>query len=156
MSPPERQSVPHISKELSIHFATLYARMAWRLQGEVVPASEKFLQGWSAADKLTVLLEIAGLNTTEIGAFFLKGASSRCCNSVSHRLTRITMPSFDLAKQILRLRSASELDAFPLSGLHCLANGCDGHGCGPRRSVRSPAGPPVRPGHAMPWHGSPW
>jgi transposase-like protein len=32
MSPPARQSVPQISKELGIHIVTLYAwRKAWRL-----------------------------------------------------------------------------------------------------------------------------
>ena len=70
MSPPARQSVAQISKELGIHLATLYAwRKAWRLQGEVVPASEKDPDGWSAADKFTVVLESAGLNTSELGAF---------------------------------------------------------------------------------------
>ena len=70
MSPPARQSVAQISKELGIHLATLYAwRKAWRLQGEVVPASEKAPEGWSSADKFTVVLESAGLNATELGAF---------------------------------------------------------------------------------------
>jgi len=70
MSPPTRQSVAQISKELGIHLATLYAwRKAWRLQGEVVPASEKAPETWSTADKFTVVLESAGLNATELGAF---------------------------------------------------------------------------------------
>ena len=70
MSPPARKSVAQISKELGIHLATLYAwRMAWRLQGEVVPASEKAPETWSTADKFTVVLESAGLNATELGAF---------------------------------------------------------------------------------------
>ena len=70
MSPPARQSVTQISKELGIHIATLYAcRKAWRLQGEVVPASEKAPETWSTADKFTVVLESAGLNATELGAF---------------------------------------------------------------------------------------
>ena len=46
MSPPARQSVAQISKELGIHIATLYAwRKTWRLQGEVVPASEEDPEG---------------------------------------------------------------------------------------------------------------
>ncbi len=70
MSPPARQSVAQISKELGIHLATLYAwRKAWRLQGEVVPASEKAPETWSTADKFTVVLESACLNATELGAF---------------------------------------------------------------------------------------
>jgi len=42
MSPPQRQSVARIAEELGIHVITLYKwRKAWRLQGEVVPATEK-------------------------------------------------------------------------------------------------------------------
>ena len=70
MSPPMRQSVARISEELGIHVVTLYNwRKAWRLQGEVVPASEKDPDGWSAADKFTVVLETAGLNATELSAY---------------------------------------------------------------------------------------
>jgi transposase-like protein len=70
MSPPQRQSVARISEELGIHVVTLYNwRKTWRLQGEVVPASEKEPEGWSAADKFTVVLETAGLNDTELGAY---------------------------------------------------------------------------------------
>jgi uncharacterized small protein (DUF1192 family) len=39
------------------------------LQGEVVPATEKDPDGWSAADKFTVVLETAGLNATELSAY---------------------------------------------------------------------------------------
>jgi transposase len=70
MSPPHRQSVARISEELGIHVITLYKwRKACRLQGEVVPASEKDPEGWSAADKFTVVLESAGLNATELSAY---------------------------------------------------------------------------------------
>ena len=70
MRPPVRESVSQISKELGIHLATLYAwRKVWRLQGEVVPASEKAPEGWSFTGKFTVVLESAGLNPTELGAF---------------------------------------------------------------------------------------
>ena len=37
-----------------------------RLQGEVGPSSDKEPDGWSAADKFTVLLESAVLNATEL------------------------------------------------------------------------------------------
>jgi transposase-like protein len=51
MSPPMGQSVARISEELGIHLVTLYNwRKGWRLQGEVVPASEKVPGGWSAAE----------------------------------------------------------------------------------------------------------
>ena len=70
MSPPNRQSVVEIARELGIHAITLYKwRKAWRLQGEVVPASEKEAESWSAADKFTVVLESAGLNATELGGY---------------------------------------------------------------------------------------
>ena len=70
MSPPHRQSVTEIAQELGIHVITLYKwRKAWRLQGEVVPATQKAPEGWSAADKFTVVLETAGLNDTELGAY---------------------------------------------------------------------------------------
>ena len=49
---------------------TLYNwRKAWRLQGEVVPASEKDPDAWSAADKFTVMLETDGWNATELSAY---------------------------------------------------------------------------------------
>ena len=70
MSPPYRQSVAQISAELGIHVVTLYNwRKAWRLQGEVVPASEKDPEGWGATDKFTLVLETAGLNATELSAY---------------------------------------------------------------------------------------
>ena len=70
MSPPMRQSMVRISEELGIHVMTLYKwRKTLRLQGEVVPVSEKEPEGWSAADKFTVVLETAGLNTTEVSAY---------------------------------------------------------------------------------------
>ena len=70
MSPPQRQSVAQISAELGIHVVTLYSwRKAWRLEGQVVPASQKDPEGWGPADKFTVVLETAGLNTTELSAY---------------------------------------------------------------------------------------
>ena len=70
MNPPARQIVAWMLKELNIHIATLYDwRKAWRLQGEVVRASEKDPESWRGADKFTVVIEGAGLNTSELGAF---------------------------------------------------------------------------------------
>ena len=70
MSPPQRQSVAQISAELGIHVVTLYNwRKSWRLQREVVPASEKDPEGWGSTDKFTVVLETAGLNATELSAY---------------------------------------------------------------------------------------
>ena len=39
------------------------------MQGEVVPGSEKDPEGWTAADKFTVVLESAGFNSTEVSAY---------------------------------------------------------------------------------------
>ena len=70
MTPPHRQSVAQISVELGIHVVTLYKwRKSWRIQGEVVPAFEKDPEGWGPTDKLSVVLETAGLNGTELGAY---------------------------------------------------------------------------------------
>ena len=73
MSPPQRQSVAQISAELGIHVVTLYNWWkSWRLQGAVVPASEKDPEGWGATDKFTVVLETAGLNATELSGYCLE------------------------------------------------------------------------------------
>jgi transposase-like protein len=65
ISPAMRQSVIRISEELDIHLVTLYTwRNDWRFQGEVVPASVKEPEGRSAADKVTVVLETAGLSVS--------------------------------------------------------------------------------------------
>jgi transposase len=70
MSPPHYQSVARISEELGIQVMTLYKwRKTRRLQGELVPASQREPEGWSAADKFTVVLETAGLNATELSAY---------------------------------------------------------------------------------------
>ena len=94
MSPPIWQSVAQISAELGIHVVTLYNwRMAWRLQGEVVPASEKDPDGWSAADKFTVVLETAGLNATELSAYCRERACSPSRWNVGGRQRRMLMRS---------------------------------------------------------------
>jgi transposase-like protein len=70
MGPPQRQRVAQISPEFGIHVATLYNwHLHWRLQGEVVPASAKDPEGWSAAEKFTLVLETAGLTATELSAY---------------------------------------------------------------------------------------
>ena len=77
--PPHGLSVVAISQELGIHVITLYKwRKAWRLQGDVVPASQKDPEGWGAADKFTVVLETAVLNVTELSGY--------CLDVVSHHV----------------------------------------------------------------------
>ena len=59
-----------VRRRMGIHVITLYKwRKTWRLQGEVVPASQKDPEGWGSADKFTVVLESAGLNSTELAAY---------------------------------------------------------------------------------------
>jgi len=83
MNPSIRQSVAQNSAELSNHVVTLYNwRMAWRLQGEVAPASEKEAEGWGRAVKFTVVLETAGLNATELSAYCQE--RGRCREQVEH------------------------------------------------------------------------
>jgi transposase len=73
MSPLYLHRVMQISAELGIHMVTLYNwRKTWRLQGEVVPDSEKNPQGLGANNKFTVGLENAGLNATELSAYCCK------------------------------------------------------------------------------------
>ena len=56
--------------ELRIQVGSLYNwRKTWRLQGEVVTASEKDPEGWGATDKFTVVLETSGLNATVLSAY---------------------------------------------------------------------------------------
>ena len=70
MSLPHRYRVAQIFQALGIHQVTLYNwRKLWRLQGDVVPASEKDPDSWSAADKFTVVLESAGFNATELSSY---------------------------------------------------------------------------------------
>lgn len=44
-------------------------KKAWRLQGKVVPSSEKEPEGWGSTDKFTVVLETAGLNANELSVY---------------------------------------------------------------------------------------
>ncbi len=54
---PHHQRVAHIAEELGIHAVNLYNwRKAWRLQREVVPASEKEPEGLGAAEMFKVVL----------------------------------------------------------------------------------------------------
>ena len=70
VAPSHRQSVAEISQGLGIHVITLYKwRKTWRLQDEVVPASQKDPEGWGSGDKFTDVLETTGLNATELAAY---------------------------------------------------------------------------------------
>jgi len=106
VSPPHRQSVAQISAELGIHVASLYNwRKAWRLQGEVVPASEKEPEGCDSTYKFTVVLETAGLNATELSAYF------RERGLYPEHVERWRQASQDAyEKQVLTLKEQKELE----------------------------------------------
>ena len=90
MSPPHRQSVAEISQKLGIHVITLYKwRKAWRLQGEVVPASQKDPEGWGSSDKFTVVLESAGLKAPNLRPTAASGACSPSRWTAGVRPTRM-------------------------------------------------------------------
>jgi hypothetical protein len=53
-----------------MHVITLYKwRKAWRLQGGVVPATQRVSEGWDPVDKFTMALETSLLNSTELSAY---------------------------------------------------------------------------------------
>ncbi|WP_457767286.1 hypothetical protein [Cyanobium sp. ULC082] len=106
MSPPHRQSVARISEELGIQVITLYTwRKIWRLQAEVVPASEKAHDGWSAADKFTLVLETAGFNATELSAY------CRERGLLSDQVSRWRQAAQDAnAKPVLSMAEQKELE----------------------------------------------
>lgn len=106
---PHRQSVAQISAELGIHIVTLYNwRKAWRLQEEVVRAFEKDPDGWSAADKFTVVLETAGLNATELSAYCRE---RRLYQEQMERWRQAAQDAND--KPVLTLKEQKELEKLP-------------------------------------------
>jgi transposase-like protein len=70
MSPPNRQSVAQIARDTGITAQTIYNwRNQWQKQGQLVPASTKPPEQWTAADKLAAVIQSAGLSGTELGSF---------------------------------------------------------------------------------------
>ena len=70
MSPPNRESVAQIARDTGITAQTIYNwRSQWQKQGQLVPASPKPPEQWSAADKLAAVIQAAGLSGTELGSF---------------------------------------------------------------------------------------
>ena len=65
MSPPNRESVAQIARDTGITAQTIYNwRSQWQKQGQLVPASSKPPEQWSAADKLAAVIQAAGLSGT--------------------------------------------------------------------------------------------
>jgi transposase-like protein len=70
MSPPNRESVAEIARDTGITTQTLYNwRLQWQQQGQLVPATAGPPEQWSAADKLTAVIQAAGLSGSELGSF---------------------------------------------------------------------------------------
>jgi len=70
MSPPNRESVAEIARDTGITPQTIYNwRSQWQKRGQLVPASSKAPEQWSAADKLAAVIQAAGLSGTELGSF---------------------------------------------------------------------------------------
>lgn len=70
MSPPSRESLTKISRETGITRATLYNwKRAWKQEGQLVPATGKHSEHWSATDKFAVVLQTATLNSCELGSY---------------------------------------------------------------------------------------
>jgi transposase-like protein len=70
MSPPNHESVAEIARETGITAQTIYNwRSHWQKQGQLVPATNRPPEQWSAADKLAAVIQAAGLSGTELGTF---------------------------------------------------------------------------------------
>ena len=70
MSPPNRESVAEIARDTGITAQTIYNwRSRWQKQGQLVPASPRPPEQWSAADKLAAVIQAAGLSGTQLGTF---------------------------------------------------------------------------------------
>ena len=70
MSPPSRESVAEIARSTGINVHTLYSwRHRWKQEGQLVPATNKAPEQWSASDKLAAVIQAAGLSGTDLGAF---------------------------------------------------------------------------------------
>ena len=70
MSPPNRESVAEIARDTGITAQTIYNwRSRWQKQGQLVPASPKPPEQWSAADKLAAVIQAAGLSGSDLGSF---------------------------------------------------------------------------------------
>ena len=70
MSQPSRETVTEISRAKVISRQTLYSwRHLWKRDGELVPASSSSAEAWDASDKLAAVIQAAGLNGADLGAY---------------------------------------------------------------------------------------
>ncbi len=70
MSPPNRESVAQIARDTGITAQTIYKwRSQWQKQGQLVHASCKPPEQWSAADKLAAVIQAARPSGSDLGRF---------------------------------------------------------------------------------------
>ncbi|QNJ16015.1 hypothetical protein SynA1840_00463 [Synechococcus sp. A18-40] len=70
---PHRQIVSQISVDLDIHFVTVFMlNIAGPLQVETLLATMRVPVRWIAADKFTVVFEIARLYATDLSSYCLE------------------------------------------------------------------------------------
>ncbi len=70
MSPPNRESVAEIARSTGVNAQTLYSwRQRWKQEGQLVPATSKAPEQWSAADKLAAVIQAARLSGPDLGAY---------------------------------------------------------------------------------------
>ena len=67
MSLPNHKSVAEIARSTGIAVPTIYNwRHQWQKEGQLVPASGKAPEQWSAADKLAAVIQAASLRGTDL------------------------------------------------------------------------------------------
>jgi transposase-like protein len=70
MRPAHRHEVARIAEETGIHIHTLYGWLrTLRLEGEVNPERPRDPEAWSATDKFSALLQVAGMGAAERAAY---------------------------------------------------------------------------------------
>ena len=70
MSPPSRETVNEMSRATGISRQRLYRwRHLWKREGELVPASSSSAEEWDSSDKLAAVIQAAGLNGADLGAY---------------------------------------------------------------------------------------
>jgi hypothetical protein len=81
--------VAEIARDTGITAQTIYNwRSQWQKQGQLVPASAKPPEQWSAADKLAAVIQAAGLSGTELGSFCREAGLPTPCNDWRYRSGR--------------------------------------------------------------------
>jgi transposase-like protein len=66
--------VAEIARSTGVNAQTLYSwRHRWKQEGQLVPASSKAPELWSAADKLAAVIQAAALSGTDLGSFCRPG-----------------------------------------------------------------------------------